>query len=152
MKRRAVILAALLALSGCKDMGSRLDRVAVLPPAPYDQGPTLSGHTTITLVDPEKLDATCRAVLANQPGVLLAPPNQHYNECYDPWNDTGYIPRFPSQAEQDRLTQHMLGHARGGTHNMGLGEGPWHDAPWKAWYKAQPIPAPPGTPMPPGNQ
>lgn len=136
-RRAAALAAALLALAGCQ-MKFGLDRVGALPPAPYDAGPTLSGQTKIVMVPPEQIDAVCHAATAALPkslGVAPLGPNLRYRECYDPWNDVGYIPTYPSKAEQERLTLHMMGHARGGAHADGLGDGAWFDAPWKAFYK-----------------
>lgn len=142
MKWRIALAAVLLLLAGCKVKWG-LDRIGALPPAPYDKGPTLSGHTQVVMVDPTKIDATCRTVTAALPQSLhvgVLPQNMQYRECYDPWNDVGYVPLYPSAAEQERLRLHMLGHARGGAHGDGLGDGAWWDAPWKAFYKPAPIP------------
>jgi hypothetical protein len=118
-------------------MDTGLNRLARLPPAPYDKGPTLSGHTRVEMVDPDKINAVCLGVQQQLPASLQAAPlkqGQVYRECYDPWNDVGYVPLYPSRAEQERLTLHMMGHARGGTHATGTGEGPWWDASWSRFY------------------
>lgn len=130
--------ALLLALiAGCA-MDFGLNRVAGLPSAPYDKGPTLTGSTAVKMVDPGKVDAVCRAMNAALPQRMQAPPlpqGQVYRECYDPWNDVGYVPLYPSKAEQERLTEHMYGHARGGTHDTGAGTGKWREASWARFYR-----------------
>ncbi|RAK52135.1 hypothetical protein [Phenylobacterium deserti] len=112
-----------------------LDRIAALPPEPYATGPTITGKTQVKLVPPEQIDALCRAAFANASTALglklTVSADGRYRECYDIVNDVVLVPKYPSKAEQKRLFEHGMGHARGGTHEPGLGHGLWWDAPWK---------------------
>ena len=120
-----------------------LDRVAKLPTGKYAKGPTLGPEPKVQLTKTEDVDRACRALLNAIPDparreIALPSGKNVFAECYDPWTNTIVIPDYPSQAERQRLLEHGMGHARGGSHPEGLGHGEWTEAPWSAWYGKKP--------------